>query len=125
MTTHLLYYALRKAQKQAQMKVHNVKSVEDVHDVNAKIQSETCGPVKQKGLMILSEFRFMILTVLLVTSSLTLQHTFEDIIDTYVRSKIKHPGRKIGFMFLLSFILITITIMTVVFWKPVKIPIVL
>jgi hypothetical protein len=123
MSTQLLHNAVRKRHKESQFKLHGAKSVGDIHD--PAIVCETIAPrsaAVRKALMFASELRFMFLTIFLVISSLTMQHVLEDLIDVLVKNKIKHPWKKIGYMFLLSLGLIIVTVVAVIFWKPVKIP---
>jgi len=78
--------------------------------------------VKYQGLLFYTEFRYVIITVLLVVAALILQQTIEDALEYFVRSRFKNKLDRIGWMFLFSFILILLVIAVVMLWKPVKIP---
>ena len=72
------------------------------------------------GTMFMNEFRFVILTVLIVVSALTMQETMQDALEVYVRSRFRNPGRRIGMMFLFSMAFVICTIAIVISWKPLN-----
>jgi hypothetical protein len=127
MTFNMLYEAVRNRHKQQHASLHgDLEKPLDVHDTiepkPVETVKKTASGFSRVCLMFFSEFRFLILTVLVVMSALTLQHTLEDVIDVCVKSKIKSPGVRILWMFFLSTMLILLTITIVIAWKPVQIP---
>lgn len=78
--------------------------------------------VQRWGMLLYTEFRYVIITVLLVVAALTLQQTIEDALDTFVRSRFESKGMRIAWMFLFSLIIILVVIVIVMLWPPAKIP---
>ncbi len=72
------------------------------------------------GLLFYTEFRYIVLTVLLVIAALTLQTTIEDALNYFIRSRYQSPGKRIGMMFLFSFVIIIVVIVIVMLWKPIN-----
>lgn len=71
------------------------------------------------GNLFVSEFRFVILTVIIVVAALTMQDTIQDALEYYVTARFrKTPCKRFGVMFLLSLGLIMVTILIIILWKP-------
>lgn len=76
------------------------------------------------GKLFYSEFRFIILTVLIVVAALTLQQTVEDALNVFVRGRFSTPTRRICGMFLFSLVIVFVVIVICILWKPVNVPLV-
>lgn len=113
---------MRQRHKEEHAKIHgDSEKTIDIHDTS-KTNLKPCNSFVRTCLMFFSEFRFIILTVLVIVAAITLQHTIQDAIDVYIKSKLKSNGARIGWMFLFSTLLIILTIIIVILWKPVLIP---
>jgi uncharacterized BrkB/YihY/UPF0761 family membrane protein len=108
---------------EALVKVYDYMKEPDEHPDN--LQEEITKPQQEKytriGRTMFSEFRYIILTVLLVVTALFLQNTITGALDYILDSKFKkRPGRMIGIRFMVSVLFIVITICTTVLWKPIQ-----
>ena len=129
MTFQMLYTTLRKRHKDPIAFIHgDIEKKFDLHDTLHDITPKP-EDLKPRHPFICfcakfwSEFRFIILSVLIVVSALTLQRTLEETIDEYVvKPKIGPSGARIGWKFFLSGILIFTTIVIFIFCKPVAFP---
>lgn len=68
-----------------------------------------------------NEFRFIILTVLVVLGALTLQRSLEEMLRLYVQDHIVSPYRRVSWMVCISLVMIVIVIIIVLAWKPMPI----
>jgi hypothetical protein len=118
MSFNMLYGMLRNQHQRSLYNIHTGTDTGKKKTVK-KGTVKVVGPPKDKmGKLFISEFRFIIMTILIVVSSLTMQETIQDALEVYVRSKFKSPGRRIAMMFLFSLCLVTATIFVIIFWKP-------
>lgn len=123
MSFQYLYSAIKNRNSDALVKVYEHMKEPEEHPDN--LQEEITKPQQEQymriGRTMFSEFRYIILTVLLVVTALFLQNTITGALDYILDSKFKkRPGRMIGIRFMVSILFIIITICTTVLWKPIQ-----
>jgi len=125
MSFNMLYEMLRNRHKKSLYDIHKTRSKKKTTDIGTNIgqievtqKNVTVEPKRNIATLFWSEFRFIILTVLIVVAALTMQETVQDALEVYVRSKFKEPGKRIRLMFLFSFLLVVVVIFIVILWKP-------
>ena len=103
---------------------HN-HSIYELHKKLPKSTSPTGGISKRRKIrrisrLFFTEFRFIILTVLIVVAALTMQETVQEALHYYVRSRFVNPVTRAYSMFAMSFIVITVVIFVIILWKPLE-----
>jgi hypothetical protein len=116
MSFKMLYEIVRDRNKRQLQEIH---TKDEVVVAQAKSQVKTMPPPTQNwGSLFYSEFRFIILTVLIVVAALTLQQTVEDALNEFVRKRLKSPVIRICGMFALSIVIVFVVIVITIVWKP-------
>jgi uncharacterized membrane protein YidH (DUF202 family) len=70
------------------------------------------------GKIFMSEFRSVILTVLIVVGALTLQKTMENALEVQIRRRFNNPITQTVWMLIFSVLLICVVILIVIAWQP-------
>lgn len=126
MSLSLLFEAIKERQRQRDRDIYAQKEKEEKE--NAPVLSASQKPqfsekfVKSTTLFY-NEFRFVIVTALLVVASLNLQTTVQRAIDYYIQRHLPQGGRRLVFQFLVSLVLVIIVIGIFLIWKPIRNPI--
>jgi hypothetical protein len=113
------FSAMRQRHKEQLAQAHGDEELTDeVH--KPKDPLKPVHPVTRTCLLFFSEFRFIVLTTLVVLAALWLQRSIEETLNLFVNSR--HPCKRILWMFLCAFLLILVAILVGVLWKPISIP---
>ena len=116
------FSAMRQRHKEQLAEIHGVDEfANDVHKVTeTETKKKKMHPVTRTCLFFFNEFRFIVLTTLVVLAALWLQRSIEEALNLFIKSK--HPCKRLLWMWLFAFLLILIAILIGVLWKPMAIP---
>lgn len=87
-----------------------------------RVLSPGCTRARRFTLLFVNEFRFLVLTMLVMLAALTLQHSVEDALRFYMNTHIRKPQARLVFLFGVAVLAVVVVIVLTLVWPPKAIP---